>query len=222
MEVFECIKTRRSVRRFEDRPVDHEVIRKAVDAAVWAPSWKNTQTPRYTVTDSREIIDDIAANGCCGFEFNSKTLRQTPVLIAVSYVKGRCGFERDGSYSTDKKEGWQMFDAGIYQQKAGNSGDRGGSCSDCGRLRSIYAGRTEAQEQRRGAAVSLRVLLMPRMRNRYNENACTDWNFRKTEQTAVWAFCCFRECVKRIFAICTPQEENPVHKIGVHYCPGAA
>ncbi len=116
MEVFECIKTRRSVRRFEDRPVDHEVIRKAVDAAVWAPSWKNTQTPRYTVTDSRKIIDDIAANGCCGFEFNSKTLRQTPVLIAVSYVKGRCGFERDGSYSTDKKEGWQMFDAGVAAQ----------------------------------------------------------------------------------------------------------
>ena len=83
MEVFECIKTRRSVRRFEDRPVDHEVIRKAVDAAVWAPSWKNTQTP---------------------------------VLIAVSYVKGRCGFERDGSYSTDKKEGWQMFDAGVAAQ----------------------------------------------------------------------------------------------------------
>lgn len=27
MEVFECIKTRRSVRRFEDRPVDHGVIR---------------------------------------------------------------------------------------------------------------------------------------------------------------------------------------------------
>ena len=37
---------------------------------------------------------------------------------------------------------------------------------------------------------------MPRMRNRYNENACTAWNFRKTEQTAVWAFCCFRECMK--------------------------
>lgn len=105
MEVFECIKTRRSVRRFEDRPVERETIQKIVDAAIWAPSWKNSQTPRYTVVDKREIIDDIAENGCCDFAFNTKTLKQTPVLIVVSYVKGICGFEKDGSYSTDKKEG---------------------------------------------------------------------------------------------------------------------
>lgn len=116
MEVFECIKTRRSVRRFEDRPVERETIQKIVDAAIWAPSWKNSQTPRYTVVDKREIIDDIAENGCCDFAFNTKTLKQTPVLIVVSYVKGICGFEKDGSYSTDKKEGWQMFDAGVAAQ----------------------------------------------------------------------------------------------------------
>ena len=98
MEVFECIKTRRSVRRFEDRPVERETIQKIVDAAIWAPSWKNSQTPRYTVVDKREIIDDIAENGCCDFAFNTKTLKQTPVLIVVSYVKGICGFEKDGSY----------------------------------------------------------------------------------------------------------------------------
>ena len=94
MEVFECIKTRRSVRRFEDRPVERETIQKIVDAAIWAPSWKNSQTPRYTVVDKREIIDDIAENGCCDFAFNTKTLKQTPVL----------------------KEGWQMFDAGVAAQ----------------------------------------------------------------------------------------------------------
>ncbi len=34
MEVFECIKTSRSVRRFEDRPVERETIQKIVDAAI--------------------------------------------------------------------------------------------------------------------------------------------------------------------------------------------
>ena len=38
------------------------------------------------------------------------------VLIVVSYVKGICGFEKDGSYSTGTKEGWQMFDAGVAAQ----------------------------------------------------------------------------------------------------------
>ena len=116
MEALECIKTRRSVRRFEDRLVERETIQKIVDTAIWAPSWKNTQTPRYTVVDNRAIIDDIAENGCSGFAFNTKTLKQTPVLVVVSYVKGICGFEKDGSYSTDKKDGWQMFDAGVAAQ----------------------------------------------------------------------------------------------------------
>ena len=43
-------------------------------------------------------------------------IRQTPVLIAVTYIKGRCGFERDGSYTTEKKDRWQMFDAGVACQ----------------------------------------------------------------------------------------------------------
>ena len=33
-----------------------------------------------------------------------------------TYIKGRCGFERDGSYTTGKKDRWQMFDAGVACQ----------------------------------------------------------------------------------------------------------
>ena len=29
------------------------------------------------------------------------------------FVKDRSGFERDGSYSTERGDGWQMYDAGI-------------------------------------------------------------------------------------------------------------
>lgn len=29
------------------------------------------------------------------------------------FIKNRSGFERDGSFSTRKEGGWQMFDAGI-------------------------------------------------------------------------------------------------------------
>ena len=36
--------------------------------------------------------------------------------MAVTIIKNRSGFERDGSYSTTKETGWQMFDAGIASQ----------------------------------------------------------------------------------------------------------
>lgn len=44
-----------------------------------------------------KIADDFTPS------YNSDIIRQTPVLIAVTYIKGRCGFERDGSYTTGKK-----------------------------------------------------------------------------------------------------------------------
>ena len=35
------------------------------------------------------------------------------MLVVVTYVKNRSGYERDGSFSTPKEDRWQMFDAGI-------------------------------------------------------------------------------------------------------------
>ena len=36
--------------------------------------------------------------------------------MAVTFIKNRCGYERDGSYSTKKEDRWQMFDVGIACQ----------------------------------------------------------------------------------------------------------
>ena len=49
MEAMECIKTRRSCRKFKEEAVSHEVLETIVGAAAYAPSWKNTQITRYIV-----------------------------------------------------------------------------------------------------------------------------------------------------------------------------
>jgi len=116
MEALECIKTRRSIRKFKEEAVDHATIDKIVAAASMAPSWKNTQITRYSVIESREVLDDIANNCVLDFEFNQKTISRAQQLVVVSYVEGRCGYERDGSFSTSKGDRWQMFDAGIATQ----------------------------------------------------------------------------------------------------------
>ena len=38
------------------------------------------------------------------------------MVIVVSFVKERSGYERDGSFTTAKGSGWQMFDTGIACQ----------------------------------------------------------------------------------------------------------
>ena len=36
--------------------------------------------------------------------------------MAVTFKKGRCGYERDGSFTTKKGDRWQMFDVGVACQ----------------------------------------------------------------------------------------------------------
>ncbi len=116
MEALECIKTRRSVRRFTDEIVSDETIKEIVEAAIYAPTWKNSQTIRYISISDKEIIDKIAAEATLGFEHNAKILGKAHQIMLVTQVNGICGYEKDGSYSTRKEDGWEMFDAGIATQ----------------------------------------------------------------------------------------------------------
>lgn len=116
MELVNAVKERRSIRRFSDKSVSPELISKIVSNAVYAPSWKNTQTTRYIAIENSLIKNQIADDAVCGFEFNSNTIKNAPALIAVTTRNLRSGYERDGSFSTSKGTHWQSFDAGIATQ----------------------------------------------------------------------------------------------------------
>ena len=60
MELDLCIKGRRSVRSYLDRPVPKEIIDGLLDAAVWAPSGMNEQPWRFTVIQDREVIESLS------------------------------------------------------------------------------------------------------------------------------------------------------------------
>lgn len=114
MNTIECITGRRSIRSFTGEKPSHEVIEQIVSAAAYAPSWKNTQITRYVIVEDDSLKEKIAA--ACDFQWNVKTIANAPALVAVTVVKNRCGYEKDGSFSTDRKDSWQMFDAGIASQ----------------------------------------------------------------------------------------------------------
>lgn len=112
MKANECIKGRRSIRQFTSAPVSHEVLASIVETASYAPSWKNTQITRYIAVEG-DLKDKIASECTLAYAKNGEIMKNAPVLIAVTYIKNRSGFERDGSFSTPKEGGWQMFDAGV-------------------------------------------------------------------------------------------------------------
>lgn len=116
MQLIDGIRTRRSVRKFEEKKVPHEVMEQIVEAAAFAPSWKNSQTVRYIAVEDPALKEKIATEATMNFTHNKDIIAACPVLIAVVTKTGICGYEKDGSYTTSKKDKWEMFDAGIASQ----------------------------------------------------------------------------------------------------------
>lgn len=116
MEALQCIETRRSIRRFKEEAVSHELMEAIVKEASFAPSWKNSQVVRYVVVENQEIKSKIANDAVLGFTYNTGTIEKAAALVVVTMIHGRSGFEKDGSYTTSKEDRWEMFDAGIASQ----------------------------------------------------------------------------------------------------------
>ena len=76
--VMEVIKSRRSIRKFQDKPVDDDTIRKIIEMGTWAPSGLNNQPWKFVIIKDKELKDKIAE--CTKY---SKIIKDAPVCIAV-------------------------------------------------------------------------------------------------------------------------------------------
>jgi len=118
MEVLEAIKTRRSVRRYKATPVDDKTIQLVLEAARWAPSWKNTQCWRFIAVRDSNIKAELAqALGKVSDAPNPSTdaIRNAPVVIVACAELGKSGYDK-GELATDKGDWWYMFDVALAMQ----------------------------------------------------------------------------------------------------------
>lgn len=121
MEVMEAIKTRRSIRKYKTTPVDDEAIEQVLEAARWAPSWKNNQCWRFIVVRDSNIKAELANTlikveraGTLVDNPSVEAIRNAPVVIVVCAQLGKSGYNR-GEIATDKGE-WYMFDVALAVQ----------------------------------------------------------------------------------------------------------
>lgn len=106
MDVFEAIRTRRSIRRYESKAVEKEKLFKVLEAARLAPSAKNYQPWSFiVVTDSRikNSLNDHLEN------FNRDWSISAPVIIVA------CAFPEKGYVRKDGEEYWRI-DVSIAMQ----------------------------------------------------------------------------------------------------------
>ena len=77
MDFLELASSRFSVREFEDKPIDEQLLRRVLEAGRVAPSACNRQPQRVYVVESEEMKQRLAA--VCRFTFGA------PVVLAVCY-----------------------------------------------------------------------------------------------------------------------------------------
>ena len=116
MELQEAIKTRRSVRKYQDKPVSREQIEQVVALAAHAPSWKNSQISRYLVLEGEEKAEVCRRFVEPAHQNNAKVVALVPALVVQTFVTGRSGYDQNGETASDRGEGWQYYDCGVAAQ----------------------------------------------------------------------------------------------------------
>jgi nitroreductase/NAD-dependent dihydropyrimidine dehydrogenase PreA subunit len=59
-ELLELLRTRRSMRVFQDKPVEKQQIERIIDAARFAPTAHNAQATQYIIIQNKKIIENLA------------------------------------------------------------------------------------------------------------------------------------------------------------------
>jgi nitroreductase len=60
MQFYDVIRRRRSVRKFKPDVVDNEIVKRILEAGMWAPSAGNMQPWRFIVVQDRELKKRMA------------------------------------------------------------------------------------------------------------------------------------------------------------------
>ena len=115
MNFNEVIQTRRSIRKYDaSKKVSVDQIKELIQAAIYAPSWKNSQTTRYYVAYSDEMKVKVA-DALPGFNVNSTAGASAYIISALK--ANNSGYNADGTPTTELAHNeWGVYDLGLHDQ----------------------------------------------------------------------------------------------------------
>ena len=117
MQTLDAIRTRRSIRKFSDQPVEPEQLQKVLESVQQAPSWSNLQCWRLVVVTDKEVREKISDLSFVesffstyGYKSNpaQKALAQAPIVIVACADPSKSGDLHQQQY--------YMADMGIATQ----------------------------------------------------------------------------------------------------------
>ena len=60
MEFYDVVKSRKSIKKFKNTPVNAEKLTKMIDSAMMSPSWKNNTSYKFILVDEKNKLEQIS------------------------------------------------------------------------------------------------------------------------------------------------------------------
>ena len=104
------VRSRQSVRKYENRPVEAEKLQRCLEAARLAPSASNSQPWTFVVADDPELVKKVALETYGPLATFNTFVPQAPVIVAIVIEKMKT-IAQVGAYL--KKREYALIDIGI-------------------------------------------------------------------------------------------------------------
>ena len=100
-EILECIKSRRSVKKYKPTPVPSDMLDAILEAGTYAPTGRNMQSPVILAVTNKELRDRISRLNAAVMGMDGDPFYGAPVVIVVLAKKEVNTYIYDGSVTAE-------------------------------------------------------------------------------------------------------------------------
>jgi len=83
MALLDIISARKSVRKYQDKPIEKEKILTCIEAARLAPSAENVQPWRFIILDDPELKKKFCREVCKGIYRPTRFIEKAPIVVVI-------------------------------------------------------------------------------------------------------------------------------------------
>lgn len=114
MNFDDVMNQRRSIRSYKKtQAIEKSEIEQMVEAALMAPSWKNSETGRYYIALSEQYRKAVME---CLPQFNQKNSLNAGAFVVTTFKKNISGFDNEGNPINEVGQGWGCYDLGLANE----------------------------------------------------------------------------------------------------------
>lgn len=83
MDFYDVVKTRKSVKKFKDTPIDTNKLDRMINAAMMSPSWKNNNSYKFIIVQDKTKLEQISKSIMNKDNSASQSILEAPMTAIV-------------------------------------------------------------------------------------------------------------------------------------------